>query len=291
MVVSKSKLGALVALGAVVLTVAVVLWLRTAPPPTDTKGADDTESRQAGLRDTPPPPREDLTDAERVRLAEIQQTLREARERISRIDRELVQARSAVVRTHPDARAALERRKAAQQRRAAAVAANADVVAARAKIAVLNEQRASVRGRFRALSIHDAEHGRPGPDGEPTPPVAGCAYCEKQDPADVHHEAISKALMDEDTKIHAEMKEAHAAHMAALKRVEADPVVTAALGEAKAADSDLQSIVQADNRVRELIRERDEWLEKRISLARDNAGILHARSAPGDEVSNRTEPR
>lgn len=288
---SKSRLGVLVALGAVILTVAVVLRLRTALPPAGTKGADVVESQQTGLRDAPAPPRGDLTDAERARLTEIQEASREARERISRIDRELVQARAAVVRTHPDARAALDRRKAAQQLRAAAVAADQEIAAARAKIAVLNKQRAAVRARFRALDAHESRHGRPGQDGEPTPPVPGCEFCENQDPAPATYAAIAEVLTGEDSRILKDMREATAAHVAALKRVESNPDVAVALAEAKAADSDLQSVVQADNKVKELIRERDEWLEKRISLTKEQAGMLHARSVPDDAVSDRTETR
>jgi hypothetical protein len=287
---SKSRLGVLVALGAAILTVAVVLRMRTAAPEPGTSG-EDIPPHERPVVVAPPPPPGELTGPEQARLAELRASSAEARKRISAIDRELVQARAAIVRTHPDALAALARRKAAQQHRAAAGAADAEVVAARAKIAALNKQRAAVRARFRALDAHDSGHGRPGPDGEPTPPVPGCEFCENQDPAPATYAAIAEALTDEDSRILKDMREATAAHVAALKRLESNPDVAAALAEAKAADSDLQSVVQADNKVRELIRERDEWLEKRISLTREQAGILKGRPAPDEAVSDRTETR
>lgn len=291
MAVSKSRLGVFVALGALVVIAAVILWPRAnVPPPPAEKAPGDAQGPATKIA-PPPAPRTDLTDAERARMAVLASEANEAMTRLATMNRELVQARAAIVRGNPEVRAALDRQKKAQKRRADAAAADTEVVALRDKIGALGKERNDLLARFKALDFHQGEHGKPGPAGEPPAKVAGCSYCEEFGPAVPIPPSVRQALTSEEARIQEERRKAHAAHASALQRVDAQPEVAAAVAEATQAAADFQALVQADSAVAKLILERDALMEKRAALVKERADILRPRPAPGEVISNGTERR
>jgi hypothetical protein len=312
MAASKTKLIAVLAMGGALLIAAIVLRPRPDDSP-DMPGADEASRSPIHENFSPPTPREDLTPQEQARLEEIRKEASAARERIAVLNRELVHARGAVMRTQPEARAAVQRRQAAQQRRAAAVASDVELAGMRTKIAELNKTRADLRLQFSSLNEH-ASHSRPGEDGAAPEPVAGCYFCEEWDPASVepltedpHTHADGRLyaccgpiptepldiekyrLLQRERRVLDDLREANASHATVLRRLEAEPEVAAAIAEARAADSDLQKIVQADSKVVELVRERDGLSKKSMDLAREQAGIRYVRPDGQRVVSKRTE--
>lgn len=288
MAVSKSGLGVLAVGALVVGIVAAVLWPRKAVPPASTQKVPGEAAGPSTKIEPPPAPRSDLTEAERARVEAIATEAREARDRLTMINRKLLQARAAVVRGNADARAALERQRAAQKRRSDAAAADVEVVTLRDKIGALNKQRSDLLARFKALDLHVAEHGKKGPAGEPPQKVAGCSYCGEFGPDAAVPPSAHQALTREESRLQEERRKAHDAHAAALQRLDAQPEVAAAIAEATKAEADFQSIVRADKTVSDLIRERDVLTEKRVALVKERADIFRPRPAPGEVISNGT---